>query len=152
MNSIKTFLVIIMATMTLGVVAKPNKKAKDESTEGIQFFHGTFKEALAKAKKENKKVMMDCFTTWCGPCKILKSKVFTDKALGEYMNKNYVCVAMDYENGEGPAIAQMYPVDGYPTVILMDSGGKVKNRVVGVPQPFASAAAIFLAEAKKVAK
>jgi thioredoxin 1 len=152
MNSIKTFLVVVMATLAFGVVAKPNKIRKEEPTVGIQFFHGTFKEALAKAKKENKQVMMDCFTTWCGPCKFLKSKVFTDKALGEYMNKNFICVAMDYENGEGPAIAQMYPVDGYPTVILMDSGGKVKNRVVGVPQPFASAAAIFLAEAKKVAK
>lgn len=151
MNSIKTFLVVIMATLALGVVAKPNKKAKDESAEGIQFFHGTFKEALAKAKKENKKVMMDCFTTWCGPCKVLKSKVFTDKTLGDFMNKNYVCVAMDYENGEGPAIAQMYPVDGYPTVFFMDTNGKVKSKMVGVP-PVSAAANVMLAEAKKLVK
>ncbi len=152
MNSIKTFLVVIMATLALGVVAKPNKKAKDESAEGIQFFHGTFKEALAKAKKENKKVMMDCFTTWCGPCKVLKSKVFTDKTLGDFMNKNYVCVAMDYENGEGPAIAQMYPVGGYPTVFLMDSNGKVKKSFEGIPMPTKEAASIYLAAAKELVK
>jgi thioredoxin 1 len=152
MNSFKTFLVVVMATLAFGVVAKPNKIRKEEPTVGIQFFHGTFKEALAKAKKENKQVMMDCFTTWCGPCKFLKSKVFTDKALGEYMNKNFICVAMDYENGEGPAIAQMYPVGGYPTVFLMDSNGKVKKSFEGIPQPTNDAANTYLAAAKKLVK
>ena len=46
-----------------------NTPVKKDGTIGIQFFNGTFKEALAKAKKENKMVMMDCYTTWCGPCK-----------------------------------------------------------------------------------
>lgn len=33
--------------------------------QGIEFEHGTFAEALAKAKKENKMVFMDCYTSWC---------------------------------------------------------------------------------------
>jgi len=43
--------------------------AKNTNATGIQFFKGTFQQALAKAKKENKMIMMDCYTTWCGPCK-----------------------------------------------------------------------------------
>jgi thioredoxin 1 len=129
-----------------------NPPVKKDGTTGIQFFNGTFKEALAKAKKENKMVMMDCYTTWCGPCKILKKQVFVDKTLGDYMNAKYVCVAMDYENGEGPEIAQKYPVDGYPTLFFLDASGKVKKSMVGVPQPFESAAKLILGTAKKYGK
>lgn len=148
-----TIITAFLCVLSISIFAgNPPAKKKDTPTEGIQFFHGTFKEALAKAKKENKLVMMDCYTTWCGPCKYLKSKVFTDKALGEYMNQKFVCVAIDYENGEGPAVAQQYPVEGYPTLYFLDAKGKVKKSVVGVPNPVASAATVLLKEAKKVAQ
>ena len=138
----------LLITLSIGAFAG-NKPTKNDGATGIQFFKGTFKEALAKAKKENKMVMMDCYTTWCGPCKMLKSQVFVDKALGDYMNEKYVCVAMDYENGEGPTVAQQYPVDGYPTLYFLDATGKVKKTMVGVPPNAISA---VLAMAKKVVK
>ena len=141
----KIFTALLIA-MSISIFAG-NKPAKNDGATGIQFFKGTFKEALAKAKKENKMVMMDCYTTWCGPCKMLKSQVFVDKTLGEYMNEKYVCVAMDYENGEGPAIAQQYPVDGYPTLYFLDASGKVKKTFVGVPN--ANPAGAILTMAKK---
>ena len=34
------------------------------SAQGIKFFEGTFKEALEKAKLENKKVFVDVYTDW----------------------------------------------------------------------------------------
>lgn len=139
---------VLLITLSISVFAE-KKPFKKDGTEGIQFFKGTFKEALAKAKKENKMIMMDCFTTWCGPCKMLKSQVFVDKTLGDYMNAKYVCVAMDYENGEGPAVAQQYPVQGYPTLLFLDASGKVKKTMVGVPPNPISA---VLNMAKKVGK
>ena len=36
---------------------------------GIEFFHGTWKEALAKAKAEDKILFVDSYAQWCGPCK-----------------------------------------------------------------------------------
>ena len=47
--------------------------------QGIEFEKGTFAEVLAKARKENKMVFMDCYTTWCGPCKKLEKAVFPQK-------------------------------------------------------------------------
>ena len=41
------------------------------SQESINFEKGTFKEILAKAKKEKKLVFMDAFAVWCGPCKLM---------------------------------------------------------------------------------
>ncbi len=144
----KIFTTLLIA-LSISVFAG-NKPTKNDGATGIQFFKGTFKEALAKAKKENKMVMMDCYTTWCGPCKMLKSQVFVDKTLGDYMNEKYVCVAMDYENGEGPNIAQQYPVDGYPTLYFLDAAGKVKKTFVGVPN--ANPAGAILSMAKKYGK
>lgn len=130
------FFAIVLTLFTIHSFAEnnPTSKSKSEGITGIQFFSGTFKQALAKAKQEKKLVLVDCYTTWCGPCKYLKTKVFTDKALGDFMNSKFISVAVDYESAEGEAVAQMYPVEGYPTLFFMDSNGKVKKTLLGVPQ------------------
>ena len=39
----------------------------------------TFEEALELQKKNPKKIMMDVYTVWCGPCKMLDKNTFSDK-------------------------------------------------------------------------
>ena len=107
--------------------------AQDEPA-GVRFFEGTFRQAMAKAKKENKGIMFDAYTTWCGPCKVLKTNVFPNKELGAYINEHYVSIGVDMEAGEGPALANMYPLEGYPTIFFLDAAGKVKKKVLGLPQ------------------
>jgi thioredoxin-related protein len=107
--------------------------AQDEPA-GIRFFEGSFRQAMAKAKKENKGILFDAYTTWCGPCKVLKSKVFPNPELGAYINEHFVSIGVDMEAGEGPALANMYPLEGYPTVFFLDASGKVKKKVLGLPQ------------------
>ena len=102
--------------------------------DGVQFFEGSFRQALAKAKKEKKLIMFDAYTSWCGPCKVLKTKVFPNKELGDYINAHYVSIGVDMEAGEGIALANMYPLEGYPTIMFMDASGRVKKKVLGLPQ------------------
>lgn len=99
--------------------------------QGIEFEHGTFDEALAKAKAENKLVFMDCYTTWCGPCKYLAKEIFTQKEVGDYFNKNFVNVKMDMEKGEGIALNTKYGVKAYPTLLFIDGNGNVVQKLVG---------------------
>ena len=100
--------------------------------KGIKFHQGTFAEALAKAKKENKLVFMDAFTTWCGPCKYLSKNVFTNDTVGKYFNANFVCVKMDMEKGEGIGLAEKYNVGSYPTLLYLDANGEMVHRTCGV--------------------
>ncbi|MAP54352.1 thioredoxin fold domain-containing protein [Altibacter sp.] len=58
----------------------------------------TMNEALAAQKKEPKKIFMDVYTTWCGPCKLLDKNTFTDKNVIKFINDNYYAVKF---NGEG---------------------------------------------------
>src|SRR5690606_11157370 len=60
----------------------------------------TMNEALAAQKKDPKKIFMDVYTTWCGPCKMLDKNTFSDKEVAEYVNKNYYAVKFNEEGTE----------------------------------------------------
>jgi thiol-disulfide isomerase/thioredoxin len=102
-----------------------------KAEQGIQFFEGTFKDALAKAKSEKKLLFLDCYATWCGPCKWMAAHVFTNDSVAEFFNKNFINVASDMEKGEGLELAKTYSVKNYPTYIWMDENGKQVQRSVG---------------------
>jgi thiol-disulfide isomerase/thioredoxin len=99
--------------------------------QGIEFFHGTFKEALEKAQKENKLVFMDAYAEWCGPCKNMAATVFKDEKVGKFFNDNFVNVKMDMEKGEGPSLQGKYGVSAYPTLLFINSKGDLVHRGVG---------------------
>ena len=100
--------------------------------KGTQFFKGTFAQALAKAKKENKKLMVDCYTLWCGPCRFMAKNVFPDEKLGKFMNEHFVCMQLDMEHGEGPERNKTFQVEAYPTFIFFDADGKEMSRFEGM--------------------
>lgn len=118
----KKILVILMLTLTtIGVCA-----------QGVDFVKGvSFKEALAKAKKENKMLFMDCYTSWCVPCAKMAREIFPQKVCGDYFNDKFVCIQVDMEKGEGVQLLKKYMVQSYPTFIIMDADGKEINRLTG---------------------
>ncbi len=87
--------------------------------------------ALDKAKGEGKMVFVDCYTSWCGPCKMMAEEILPLKEVGEYMNEKFVCVKYDMEVGEGKDIAGKFHVTAYPTFLVLDGNGKLLHRVIG---------------------
>ncbi|MCB9235600.1 MAG: thioredoxin family protein [Bacteroidia bacterium] len=100
--------------------------------QGIEFEHGTWKEALKKAKKEHKYIMVDAYTEWCGPCKWMSAEVFPDPQAGEFFNPQFVSLKMDMEKGEGLKYAKLWDVNAYPTLLFFDSKGKLVHRSAGM--------------------
>jgi len=130
-------LIIALLLLSLGTTGKAQNRV-------INFEKLTFQEALAKAKKENKNVFVDCFTTWCIPCKRMEADVFTLDSVADYYNQNFINIKVDMEKGEGPALKKTYTVEAYPSYLIVDADGKVKNKYVGGMSP-----KDFLANARK---
>ncbi len=90
--------------------------------------------AQAQAKAEKKLVLLD-FTgsDWCGWCIKLNKEVFAQPEFAEYAKQNLVCVEVDFPNKKklspeqkkaNDALAAQYKIEGYPTIIVLDSEGK----------------------------
>lgn len=108
--------------------------AQDRS---IRFEEGTFQAALEKAKQENKLLFVDCYTSWCGPCKMLARDVFTNNEVADYFNEHFISLKVDCEKGEGPEIKNRFGVSGYPTLLFINGKGEVVNKIVGAStQPY----------------
>ena len=99
--------------------------------QGVNFEHITFDDALAKAKAENKLVFMDCYTSWCGPCKYMTETIFPQEKAGEFFNPKFVCVKFDLEKGEGPELAKKFGVRAYPTFVIVNPDGTIRHKLVG---------------------
>lgn len=57
----------------------------------------TIEEAIALQKKEPRKIIMDVYTNWCGPCKLLDKNTFHNPDVVDYINKNYYAVKFNAE-------------------------------------------------------
>ncbi|WP_018339681.1 thioredoxin family protein [Butyricimonas synergistica] len=99
--------------------------------EGVNFEILSFDEALAKAREENKLLFVDCYTTWCGPCKLMSEKVFSQKKVGEFFNPRFVSVKFDMEKEEGKKFARNYDVASYPTFFLIRPDGTLLHKISG---------------------
>ena len=113
-------------------------KTYDEESvksKGIDFFKGTFDEALSKAKAEKKYIFIDFYAKWCGQCKKLK-KSFKDEDVGTYYNKNFINMLVDGESKEGRELMLYYQIQSYPTLLIVDYNGRVQTKTTGFLKPY----------------
>ncbi len=108
------------------------------NAQKIEFRKISFQEGLEAAAEENKPVFIDCFTTWCGPCKWMSANIFTIPEVANYYNENYICLKIDMEKGEGIDIAKRYEIRAYPTLLYLDSKGERLLVKVGASQEMQS--------------
>lgn len=101
---------------------------------GIEFFQGTWEEALEASKLQDKPIFVDAFTTWCGPCKRMAATVFTEESVGDFYNSNFICMKIDMEKPEGRKFQKKYPVSAYPTLYYIDGNGETIYHTKGARQ------------------
>lgn len=100
----------------------------------IQFVEKPFAEIISIAKKQKKMVFLDAYTTWCGPCKWIATKIFSNDTIADFYNKEFICCHFDMEKGEGLELARRYQVKAYPTLLFINSEGQVIHLRVGAPR------------------
>jgi len=129
---------IILTFLLIGGLSSLN-------AQGIEFFHGSWEEALAEAKKQQKVIFIDAYATWCGPCKRMAREVFPNEDVGKFFNRYFINMKLDMEKGQGLEFRKEYPVSAFPTLFFIDGNGEVVQKVKG-----AQSVAGFLDLGKKV--
>lgn len=97
--------------------------------------------ALAKAKAENKTVLLD-FTgsDWCSWCIKFKKEAIDTPEFQDYAAKNLILVELDFPRKKpqsaelkeaNKALGEKYNVSGYPTFVFLDKSGKEIGRQEG---------------------
>ena len=124
-------LIYIIPILVLVAVYIAARTPEAPAKEAVNFFEGSWKDALAKAKAEKKLIFLDIYATWCGPCKQLKKYTFANQQVGDYMNANFINVSLDGEQGDGAMLANEYKIQAYPTLLLVDSTGNLVMNEVG---------------------
>lgn len=118
----------------------------------------TMNEALAAQKKHPKKIFMDAYTVWCGPCKLLDKNTFSNKDVIAFVNKHYYPVKFNAEGeekinyrdqvftntGYDPArkgrnsmhdFARALKITGYPSLVFFDEQGNLIGPIPGYRTP-----------------
>jgi thioredoxin-related protein len=139
-------LLLVLAFLSTGVIA----------AQKINWM--TMNEALEAQKKEPKKILMDVYTTWCGPCKLMDKKTFGNKKVIKFVNEHYYAVKFNAEGTEEITyqdftytnpnyqpgrrgrnathfFADALKLQGYPSIVFFKDDGELIQAVPGYKNP-----------------
>ncbi len=136
-------LIALFATLTLLIVL--SSFSTNEKPKHINWV--SFEEAIALNAKNPKPIYFDMYTSWCGWCKQMDKKTFSDPDIIKYMNKNFYAVHFDaetretikykgkeYKNNRGYnelAIEMMNGQMSFPTSIFWNEKETLLTRIPG---------------------
>lgn len=129
-------LVILFSLAVPHVVAAQQK--------GIAFENRlTWQQVLQKAKTENKYIFLDCYASWCSPCKWMDHQVYNDDKVGKFVNTSFISVRLQMDTTDhddsnrkdwyriAHEMNEQYRIGVYPTYLFFSSDGMILHKAVG---------------------
>ncbi|HXB08016.1 MAG TPA: thioredoxin fold domain-containing protein [Puia sp.] len=111
---------------------------------GVRFEHDlSWAQIKAKANSEQKYLFVDCFTTWCGPCRFMRTTIFPQPEMGSFFNDKFVSAEVqldttandnDHVKGwyaDAHALMTQYAIQAFPTYLIFAPDGRLIHRIVG---------------------
>jgi thiol-disulfide isomerase/thioredoxin len=102
------------------------ERARPRATQAFPWIEADFDKATAQAKDSHRKLIIDFWASWCGPCHTLDEWIWTDAEVAAQLNAGYVGLKLDGDVAK--ELAARFHVEGYPSVIVLDANGKELQR------------------------
>lgn len=102
------------------------ERARPRSSRPFPWIEGNLEKGMAQSKESGRRLIVDFWTTWCGPCRSLNEWIWTDAEVAALLNEGYVGVKLDGDLEKD--LVKRFRVAGYPTVIVLDTSGKEMHR------------------------
>ncbi len=145
MKTLRTFLSLAL------IVLLSSWRPSEENT--VKWL--TFEEAIVLHEKQPKKILIDLYTDWCGWCKVMDKKTYSQQQIFSYINKNFYPVKFNAEQKESVefrgntfnyvssgnrgvhelAVAFTQNRLSYPTTIFIDEDLKIIQPIGGYLKP-----------------
>lgn len=113
----------LRAQAAAGTAGAPSPSGRADRITWLSYDQG-----MAQAQKEGKRALLDFMAEWCGWCKKMDKDVYTNPSVIALSGK-YVFIKIDAD--QRPDLTKKYEVSGFPTTVLLDSGGREIGRIPG---------------------
>ena len=94
------------------------------NSQKLNWYKGSLEDAFALS--DDKIIMIDFYTDWCAPCKLLDSDTFTNEEVIQYLDNNFIPIKINAESEYGMPLYEKFKGTGYPMIIFLD---KEKNEI-----------------------
>lgn len=107
----------------------------------------SWQELSKKARDQNKYIFVDCYATWCGPCKMMDNQVFGNDSVGYHFNNNFISVKVQMDRtdsdkeeirnwyNDAESLRRYYLINSYPTFLFFFPNGELAQTALGFKTP-----------------
>ncbi|MEX2115508.1 MAG: DUF255 domain-containing protein [Bacteroidota bacterium] len=120
---------VLLGALLIGFILQSEGSSESIADSAISWY--SFEEAVTIAKRDNKKILLDVYTDWCGWCKKMDSEVYSNPSVINALSTSFIGVKVNAESAKPLAFqgksyteesfAAGAGVTGYPTTIFLDS-------------------------------
>lgn len=142
MKNLKLTLILLIPVFSCFAQIKMHSYAEDSL--GVNFTRELNWETIkSKALAENKFIFLDCFATWCGPCKVMDENVFSKERTAQFLNKDFINVKAQMDvtvyddeftrnwHKDALNIQNSFKIIAYPTYLIFSPKGQLIYRFSG---------------------
>jgi len=143
---VRILVFVLMAPLLC--LGQESSTVKEKGKPGVEFLETwNWEQVREKAKSEHKFIFIDCFATWCGPCKMMDSKTYVDEEVGRVVNEGFLSIKVqcDSSRNDGDVIKSQYAdahriveefkINAFPTFLFFSPDGNLVHKDMGFSPP-----------------